>query len=820
MGRKITITWFFLCFMFSGLYAQNELRCDLVGERCIDLAAVNGQTITVPSNTTRIARDQLNICGDAFQVRDPVDIVIVVDQSGSMAYNDSTYYSPIAASYAVQKIAEINNASAVGLVPFAGGNCTERAPLALTTAENFTTVLGWIASDIADGNGAAIDPSVTYDPNNWQTYEGLRGTIDLECRMATPDDEKFGTQYTPALSAAETLVQAGPNQNKAIIFITDGNPNDNSQFNSWVNQGGHPPVYSIRIDGTMEGDNARTLIDLGEETGGGYFPVEANATAQLDEVVLAIINNIFITAQPTWTQVQNITNGQTAIADGAANHISNGGRSFRANLDDIVSLNPGLNSIKVTSRQEQNGVQDTKETSFIIDVSGPASTAGDFELPDSLFNIECVEPSDIYATNENYNIIQSISFEADQLGVLLNTPSGVPSAMVTITSQVTGDSETLPLSQLDPDSFRELFNFTRGAAVAGDGTIQSGPNDVITITWVHPRDPRDIATVSINVTAGPVAEVAEKIPSDFKKYIVAGTGEIKTFPDTVLVRVSEPLVPRGNVQDPWTDLFLFFKDCQGDPIPVQLEAVPTVSEDGLTWTLYTRGDASNFNLGTGDCIILNPNADYQEMTSTPELIPVGGRDSKLHEVSSILVRDVIGSDKEETYVKRVNDSIPVIDVDAGWVVVDHRTAGEIVEWIPPVTLDETGNVNNICTDSSLSAQEPVRALQNNCLSLVAVHSAERYTATVNIFDHLGKFIHASQQNFGYCGELAADNRQDPAGYKSFLVWNQKDDNGQFVGSGVYIWKVLYRFENGKTYEKEYRQGIAREATPTAMCWSM
>jgi hypothetical protein len=93
---------------------------------------------------------------------------------------------------------------------------------------------------------------------------------------------------------------------------------------------------------------------------------------------------------------------------------------------------------------------------------------------------------------------------------------------------------------------------------------------------------------------------------------------------------------------------------------------------------------------------------------------------------------------------------------------------------------------------------------------VVVIAEVPYIAKINIYDHLGKFIHSSTQRFGFCGELDNQDRAQAGGYLGWLVWNQKDEHKKLVGSGVYLWKVKFHYTTtGETRNIIYKQGIAR-----------
>src|SRR5690606_30414749 len=109
-GIKALAILGFLCAI--GAEAQTK-RCDLVGrdstidgnstqfKRCLDLTGLDGKTVLIPSNVTRIDNDGLSLCKGSVQSGGDVDLVYIYDNSGSMlskmayvntATNDTSFY--------------------------------------------------------------------------------------------------------------------------------------------------------------------------------------------------------------------------------------------------------------------------------------------------------------------------------------------------------------------------------------------------------------------------------------------------------------------------------------------------------------------------------------------------------------------------------------------------------------------------------------------------------------------------------------------------------------------------------------------------------
>ncbi len=144
----------------------------------------------------------------------------------------------------------------------------------------------------------------------------------------------------------------------------------------------------------------------------------------------------------------------------------------------------------------------------------------------------------------------------------------------------------------------------------------------------------------------------------------------------------------------------------------------------------------------------------------------------------------------------------------------YRERSRFNLWIPPVGYEaSSGSVNGAEYQRECGQVETsdFEVYPSNCLSSVMVKGKGAYRATVNIFDNTGKFLHSHVQEFGKCGELDNPSRRDEQGRViSWLIWNQRENqNYQLVGSGAYLWKVLFQYENGEVYTGHFTQGIAR-----------
>ena len=87
-----------------------------------------------------------------------------------------------------------------------------------------------------------------------------------------------------------------------------------------------------------------------------------------------------------------------------------------------------------------------------------------------------------------------------------------------------------------------------------------------------------------------------------------------------------------------------------------------------------------------------------------------------------------------------------------------------------------------------------------------------YKADIYIFDGIGTFVANFKQKFGYDGEMDNPVRGDsknPA-KQGFLHWDQRSENGRKVGTGIYIWRIVFKFKDGHKETRTIKTGIYRK----------
>ena len=233
-------------------------------------------------------------------------------------------------------------------------------------------------------------------------------------------------------------------------------------------------------------------------------------------------------------------------------------------------------------------------------------------------------------------------------------------------------------------------------------------------------------------------------------------------PDTLIVLMSEPIKNMGE-DDAWENLFRFSASCE-DTVsqPIVLKEAPKVHENGQQWTLIL----DNYLLKAGSCLFTDPSASYTDLAgNTPGRggIEVKGKDGTF-------------------YLSEVKPLQPVSGI------------GKNPKWIPP-----KGSDWERLPDS---------------LSAISVKTLSPYKAEVFIFDGIGTYVTNFKQKFGYDGEMddpIYSNSDNPT-RQSFLHWNQRSDKGRRVGTGIYIWKILFTFEDGHKELRNIKTGVYRKSS--------
>ena len=320
-------------------------------------------------------------------------------------------------------------------------------------------------------------------------------------------------------------------------------------------------------------------------------------------------------------------------------------------------------------------------------------------------------------------------------------------------------------------------------------------------------------------SVGPVISKAEKKPSNLQSYSFTGT-EKRFNPDTLVISVSEKI---KTTVSSFGEMLRFSKGCadynQSDSIKTL--AAPTVTSDGLTWTIIVDNSPDAKSPLVGDCIFLEAGGHYLDLVNNRPAhlgMPLVGENPKL------VIRDfrgyppVAGLDPESpAFILASNDSR--IE-QAGTFTTQSGNGKWTVPWIAPFGYEGNNpvgslqNVNNQINENS-STDAPAERLSPTPLptniSTVRVITSGAYLAKIHIYDNLGHFVRYMEQSYGFHGEDKNPWRATDKGQMSFLVWDLFDKDGQKAGNGVYVWKVNFSFigKNVKSEVRLTRTGVMR-----------
>ncbi len=259
---------------------------------------------------------------------------------------------------------------------------------------------------------------------------------------------------------------------------------------------------------------------------------------------------------------------------------------------------------------------------------------------------------------------------------------------------------------------------------------------------------------------GPVPAKAVKRPGQvsMKKFLEP---ETVIPPDTLVVTLSEGVQNTGK-KNAWKDLFRYSETCEDSTShPVQIQGEPRVDSTGTLWRLVL----DDYSIMVGYCIKTNPSATYMDKNSNT--LGRGGV-------------ELTGKDGS-IYLYEVTPNPPVAGI------------GKKVKWIPP-----KGKSWKTVPDT---------------LSTIKISTIAPFKANVIIYDGQGDVVTSFKREFGYHGEMLDEIRgtQNDHAKLAFIEWNQRSDKNRRVGTGVYIWRIDFKFKDGHSEYRILKTGIKRNA---------
>ena len=258
------------------------------------------------------------------------------------------------------------------------------------------------------------------------------------------------------------------------------------------------------------------------------------------------------------------------------------------------------------------------------------------------------------------------------------------------------------------------------------------------------------------VGAVPVKAVKRPGQISMEEYLDASED---VAPDTLVITMSEGITNTGK-KSAWKDLFRYSKTCKDTVYsPVRSKFDPIVDSAGLVWKFVL----ADYAIMKDNCITTNPKATFVDAEGNSMGrggVEVEGRD-------------------ETVYLYEVSAAQPVHGI------------GKKQKWIP-----QGGDSWEDVPDS---------------LTVIKVVSVAPYEANIYIYDNLANVVANMKQKFGYNGEMESkvrgnDKNRAKIGY---LSWNHRSNRDRKVGTGVYIWRIDFKFKDGHTEYRILKTGYLR-----------
>lgn len=818
---------------------------------CLDVDALNNQTVVIPSNVTRIDNTGFSLCETSQTQGGLADIVYVMDQSGSMALNfawvspdgrDTVYMHGINGNICPNNpytTADQNNFGTMTVLSETG---TRQVKKLNPAKDPRTLCTDYWAGDPYSQRAIALRSAIDYQaqraPNSRAGYVGFAGSLSgatTPRALNTPALvtqvkaninilNQGGTNYTVGLDQAKQWLNNptfSPNPTKGIIFVSDGKPTEpGSNPLAYLDllQTGMPPVYGIFL-GVPRPDTLR-LSELSQRTGGRFFLIPPDRPDSLRTVVERILNIILRQYQPNRSVVTNSTiiPNQTAIA-GSTDFTLQENKSWLINFDRQVGLNKSMGNaveLRTTMREITSGDTAGKIANFTLSTTGPEERTNK-NLPGTQFSVVCQDlPPDINIVKLAFIRDTDGDGAGDKVFFVFSRPLlALPASIDTVywNKMAPGfNNKVAPKLSFLPGSNNTVVvaDFTASPYPKGLTSIPEGEKPVGVLppggVFLSQRP-------AVQDSMGPIIDSGLARPYDNATGSSASLGL-----DTLVIYVSEPM-RTGNT---WDNMLLWGKPVNGEctdfanakPVKPAKQPVPAADQESFVF-IVRNGDGGPTPV-VGDCIYLNVDGTQ---TDIPRNIPP---------IRGVMLR----GRRPPREIELFRGFPPVAGFDAdkpGFILVnnDPRTGNDNTDyskprpdgtyqiyWIPPVGFVSADNFNPLVPKNpntpSVGQEVTTATFFPPNISAIQVVSTGKYIAHVNIFDNHGRFMKDFYQAFGYQGELNNGARVASKGLVSYLVWDMKDSKGQRAGQGVYVWKVLFSFENGKQEIQYTRTGVMRK----------
>ncbi len=834
--------------------ADTLISTGVTYKKCLDLSALDTKTVVIPANVKRIDNTGFALCESSESQGGNADIVYVMDQSGSMGIKyvwvspdqkDTLFLQDIGGSCNIQG-SDIGAFGSMTIPNDAGVRTIPKINPAKTPT-NCTSTSGDPYTQRGIAFKGAIDFQALRAPNSSAGFIAFTGSIVGQVQPlklnSTSNISKVkaginpnangSTNYAAPLDLSKRWLlntTFTSNTTKAVIFLSDGRPTEDTAGIAKVlsatypaQPGTMPPVYGIFM-GQPTVDTTR-LADLSRQTGGKFFLIPPSRPDSLRAVVEGILNVILRQYRPSATIVTNNSTVPPGIATAGANSFTRqDDGSWLINFDQIVKLNPvASNQINLkTELVDQTGATKPREINFTLSTTGP-DEANNRNLPGTQFSVVCKDlPPAINPVKVAYIKDTDGDGAADMVFFVFTRPLAALPASI---DAIYWNDFTEALRNTGPPKL-SFLTASGNTVVVADLTASPFPVGRTSI----PAGGAPIGVLpaggvfggqrpAIDDSIGPIIMTAEVHPFDISKIQPGGDLNL----DTITITTSEPI----RSTQAWNTVLLWSKSVNGKcddyshAMVIKTNGQPTVDASMSKVTLTIPTNTGEATPAKGDCVYLNVDGTYTDLHFN--VPPINGH--------------ILDGNPRKKQVELFRGYPPVVGITAdkaGFVVInndprkgdrndfsskDSTTGIYVTTWIPPFGFTSGLPFNPdipLRPDAPSIGSDPkgLEALPKD-LSTVQVVTTGKYIANIAIFDNNGGFVRKFNQAFGYHGEMNNRTRIASRGQVSYLVWDLRDFRGQKAGQGVYIWKVLFTFENQKQEVQYTKTGLLRRPL-----WSM
>lgn len=465
--------------------SRRTTRCDLDGQQkssgerqCFDPSLLQGAQITLPYNVTRISKNMITLCNLKTEKAQPLAVVYVWDNSGSMSNpdlikkgeaNDPDSIAPKALSQALDAHLELDSLGRAGFVKFGTTIYDTISPIRLGLDSNLAQL------------------------KEWMQYT-----------------DAGGTSYDKALRKARDYLAAKhlDGYRKVIILVSDGLPQDNMVVLNTLDSArkglspNFPEIHSVFLnrDSASRDSGAAYLrkIALYSSVDSTHPPTVTPITKAEDmaDVIKGLLTKLIEKKSPTSMEMKHLGLG-TSIFANANQLVMQADSSWNIPLDTTLSLIPGQNKISFTTHYGQ-GTSDSTTNSVEFTINIDSSIVNQpISIEGTPFRTTCYEPNSIYILDQNQTKISALQQRDTLLYIEFST----------IETQGFGDSVEIILKTKSMDSLSvklgKTSNSNQGTTYRSNhstqwiidssdqGTIKLGAIDTIFAKWIHPTDPRD-----------------------------------------------------------------------------------------------------------------------------------------------------------------------------------------------------------------------------------------------------------------------------------------------------------------------------------------